>query len=389
MVADDKTEFDIETIRSKIKKNERDNAGGLKGSGRLQDYSWKAVSQVLKSSSLQRDIDFIGKNLENGSFSDENLEGANFSVANLTGVDFSGANLKGADLSGANLTDANLSGANLEGALLSGAMLLRTNFTGANLKGVKFADAYLEDAILLDIEIDELGIEELQALIEYIAQYYPHKLNLAKLNLTLLDLSRIDLSKVDLRGVDFTGVDFTGVNIIGLDLSGTNITPQQIAQALGHSPSKEELMEIMKPKKKDRHKSGRFDVSELFLDDGRDWGVIDLINDKGISVEALLDVGKKVFRHGTSKPQVKDEEVLKNIKTEHEMQAKSHNDELRSVIEERKQKELETRMAMKKEFQSEINKEKTQETPSRSAPVQKHDMTDKIVSIRGQGYGRE
>ena len=47
-----------------------------------------------------------------------------------------------------------------------------TNFTGAKLNGVKLSEADLEDAILLDIEIDAMGIEELQELIEYIAKYY-------------------------------------------------------------------------------------------------------------------------------------------------------------------------------------------------------------------------
>ena len=80
--------------------------------------------------------------------------------------------------------------------------------------------------------MDELAIEELQALVEYLAVYYPHKLNLRRINLSLLDLKRIDLRQVSLRGVDFTGLDFTGVNIMELDLSECIITPQQIAQAL-------------------------------------------------------------------------------------------------------------------------------------------------------------
>ena len=48
------------------------------------------------------------------------------------------------------------------------------------------------------------------------------------------------------------------------------------------------------------------------------------------------------------------------------MQVKSHNDELRKIIEERKQKELEARKAMKKELQQEVVKEAPQsEHPKR------------------------
>ncbi|MFR8206743.1 MAG: hypothetical protein ACLU99_10840 [Alphaproteobacteria bacterium] len=40
------------------------------------------------------------------------------------------------------------------------------------------------------------------------------------------------------------------------------------------------------------------DISSIFLGDGKELGVWDFINDKGISIETLMKVGKKVFRHG-------------------------------------------------------------------------------------------
>ena len=293
------------------------------------------------------EIGFVGKNLENGHFAGEDLRNANFSVSNLTNVDFSKANLQGVDFSGANLSGANLSEADLSGAILSGAVLRKTNFTGAKMKGVKLIDADLDEAILLDIDIDDIALEELQELIEYIAKYYPHKLNLRKINLTMLNLAKIDLRQVDLRGVDFTGVDFTGVNIAELDLSQCKITPQQIAQALGHVPTHQELARILAPKNKKKEWKG-IDVSKLFLDDGRPFGFWDATKDKGISIEELLKLGKKVFGKG-KKPQVKDEEALADIKSQRELQAKSHNEELRKIIEERKSKELANRKQMKEQ----------------------------------------
>lgn len=323
---------------------------------------WHMVSKGNDNKSLFEDdsVRFIGKNLENGKFANEDLQGANFAVANLTGVDFSGANLRGVDFSGANLTDANLSGADLTGAVLSGTVLHRTNFTKAKLHGVKFIDADLEDAILLDIEIDVMGIDELQSLIEYVAKYYPHKLNLSKINLTLLNLARIDLSKLNLRGVDFTGVDFTGVSLVGLDLSECVITPQQIAKALGRVPNQEELAKMLAPKKKKEASYKTVDFTDLFLGNGAEFGVWDFQKDKGMSIDTLLKAGKKVFSSG-KKPEVKDKEALDNVKTEQELQAKSHNEELRKIIEERKQKELAARKEMKKNLEVEKNKKKENE----------------------------
>lgn len=164
------------------------------------------------------------------------------------------------------------------------------------MKGVKLQEADLEDAILLGIEIDELGIEELQQLIEYLAKYYPHKLNLTKINLTLLDLRSIDLSKVNLRGVDFTGCDLTGVNIMELDLSECIISPEQIAQALGRVPTKDELAKIMVPKKKNKAKGFEgVDISSIFLGDGKELGVWDFINDKGHQHRNADESGQKGF----------------------------------------------------------------------------------------------
>lgn len=164
------------------------------------------------------------------------------------------------------MSDANLSGADLSGAVLSNAVLKHTNFSGAVLNGVVLTDADLDNAILLDITIDAIALEDLQELVEYLAKYAPHKLNLAKMNLTMLNLAKIDLKNLNLRGVDFTGCDFTGVNIMELDLSECIITPQQIAQALGRVPNAEELRRIMAPKVKPKGpKSQGIDLTDLFL----------------------------------------------------------------------------------------------------------------------------
>ncbi len=348
MSENDKKTFNIGGMRDKVRASRETD---VDVDHMFQNsFSWQAVSQA--SGSFQPaasfdDFNFSGKILRGGKYGGENLQKANFSGSDLKECDFSKANLEGADFSGADLSGADLSGANLNGAVFSGARLRGTNFTGAKMNGVLLIDADIQDAILLDVEMDQLAIEELQALVEYLAVYYPHKLNLTRMNLTLLDFSRIDLSRVNLRGVDFTGVDFTGVNVYELDLSECIITPEQIAQALGRMPTPRELRQILAPKKQKRKFKG-IDFSKFF--DGRGFvGVLDLSAHPGITIKDLLKAGKQIYDAVARKPDPTDEEILAKFHHEQderqEAVAKEHNNEVRKIIEGRKQAMLNAKAA--------------------------------------------
>ncbi|MBP5399525.1 MAG: pentapeptide repeat-containing protein [Alphaproteobacteria bacterium] len=334
----------LQAIRDKtLAQMAADNALPATNQTNIEDESWHAVSNFQLSEDLPLlNIEFNGKNLENGEFDNENLQDADFSYANLSGVNFSGSDLRGADFSGANLTNTNLSKANLSGATFSGAQLIGTNFTGATLNNVIFTEAKFQDAILLDVEIDDITMEELQQLIEYVAKYHPEKLDLTKINLTLLDLKKIDLRRVSLRGVDFTGVDFTGINIMELDLSSCIITPEQIAQALGHPPTAIELKKILAPKKnKKKSKSAGIDLTELFLGNNKEFGVWNVGGFKGMDAEQLVKFSKKIYSkiHKSNGAPVKDKETMEYIRE----QNRANKEELRKVIEERKRRELANR----------------------------------------------
>ncbi len=314
-------------------------------------HSWHAIAdEISKYDNLNvrrknlADGEYhVGQNMVGTDYSGQDLMHADFSAANLQDANFKDANLSGADFTGADLSGADLSGADLSDSIFAGAKLKGTNFTGANMEGVILRDADIEDAILIDIRMDELAIEELQALVEYLAVYYPHKLNLRRINLSLLDLTRIDLRQVNLRGVDFTGLDFTGVNIMELDLSECIITPQQIAQALGRVPSAEELKKILAPKKKKKAKPFYIDFSE-FLSNGHFTGWIDLTKNS-ISTDQLVKAFLKVKNTIAKKPDEKDEVIFEKAKEFHaerlEGERRAHNEEQKKNIEERKQKMLE------------------------------------------------
>lgn len=356
-MADFKNKFNFDGIRDNARTARNGDSLSIDQMYR-NNLSWQAVSEITGSQTANHSdisdnssFNFSGKVLQGGKYSGENLKGASFSGSDLKETDFSKANLEGADFTGADLSGADLSGANLNGAVFSSAKLRGTNFTGAKMNGVVLVDADIQDAILLNVEMDRLAIEELQALVEYLAVYYPHKLNLSRMNLTLLDFSKIDLRFVDLRGVDFTGVDFTGVNIFELDLSECIISVEQIAQALGRMPTPKELKQILAPKKK-RSRFHGIDFSLLFNGRGS-AGTLDLTKHPGITVEQLLKSSKQIYRAIAGKPEPKDEEILEQFhKTNEEKQdnlAKEHNAEMRRVIEARKQEVREMRMEENKE----------------------------------------
>ena len=304
--------------------NQIDNLNGRRDGLDSSDYH---AGQDLSG------MNYAGQDLANKDFSAANLQDANFQNANLNGADFTGADLSGADLSGADLTDAIFAGAKLKG----------TNFTGANMEGVILRDADIEDAILIDIRMDELAIEELQALVEYLAIYYPHKLNLTRINLSLLDLRRIDFSQVNLKGVDFRGMDFTGVNIWDMDLSECIITPDQIAQALGRVPTAEEMRRLMAPKRRKKAKRFYIDFSDFLSNKGlKGW--IDLTK-YSISTDDLVKGFLKIFRAVVKEPEDKDEIIFEKAKQFHaerlEEERQEYNEEQRKNIEARKQKMME------------------------------------------------
>lgn len=328
---------------------------------------------------------YSGKIIEDRNFVKKDLSNADFSATDLSGADFTGANLQGANLSGANLTDANFSNADLSGAVLSGANLLKANFTGAKLNRVTLTEANLEEAILLGIEIDDLGLEELQTLIEYMATYYPHKLNLTKLNLSLLDLSRIDLTKVSLRGVDFTGCSMKGVKIWELDLSECIISPEQIAEALGRVPSALELAKLLAPKRpqKKAQKNIGEDVIKFFYEVKRDYGVWDVTHDKGLDIGKLVESGMKVFRKAVEKPKppVEGEELVAQLKEERQNEDKSRNEILKEKILQRKEEERKKLAEKKQEFQQEVSRSKEDRNiESKDEEKSKsHHMMEKMV----------
>ena len=293
---------------------------------------------------------FAGKVFEDASFAGQTLDNESFRGASLINADFSGVNLKNVDFSGADLSGADFSNAKLDGVDLSGAILRGTKFPKAKLDNVKFNGADLDNADLSDVDLNELSLEDLQALIEYLAKYFPHKLNFALLNLQLLDLTRIDLAKCDLRGADFTGIDFTGVSLVGVNLSECIITPQQIAQALGRPPTIDEMKKLFAPRKKDEKGKGFSGIDwQDFFFNNKEVGVWDFSKDKGISVETLVNVGRKVFRHKADKPKAKENDAPEQAQNVEKTQAEIDKEKVLENIEKNRQAVLEARKERQKD----------------------------------------
>ncbi len=351
MTENDEKKAHLENIRDQVRARQmRKNTSGAEAVN--QAFTWSNISKENEQKSvkplkarenrqyLPRGKNFNARTLRACDYEKENFENADFIGADLSEGNLKNANLKGADFSNADLSGADLSGADLEGAKFSGANLMHTNFSGANLKDVFFDCADLGDAFLLDMGMDDISIADLQEFVEFLAEYYPHKLDLTRLNLTLLDLSRINLKDLDLRGVDFTGCDFTGVNIYELDLSECIISPAQIEQAIGHKPTPEELKQILAPKKKKKKKRG-IDLTEFFFPRGP-VGVWDTTKYPSIRISDLMHAGKKLYRAFLGR-QDTDEEIMEKFHNRH----KKTSEEIWKEYETSKREELEEKLYQK------------------------------------------
>lgn len=397
---DVKNAFHINALRNKVKETldkapDKDMENFDLNKLYENNFSWNAISDVvIKEGDDKSPIkamhrkgageDYSGQTLIGAQYAGREFKNADFSGADLRDSDFKGANLEGVDFSSANLSGADLSGANLNRAVFSGATLRGTNFTGAKMNGVTLKDADIEDAILLDVEMDQIALQELQELIEFLATYYPHKLNLRRINLTLLDLSKIDLTQVDLRGVDFTGCNFTGVNIYELDLSECIISQAQIEQALGRPVTPKELKEILAPKKRKKRLKG-VDLTEFFFSVGR-AGVWDASKHPGVRIEDIMRTGKKLYDMFL-KRQDSDEEILekfhnRGLKTE-EMKVKERNERMRAQLEEKKmelRRERDMEEYEKDKRRSDIKEHEKMKKEELKKAIEKRKMQEKMYT---------
>lgn len=350
MTENDEKKAHLESIRNQLRAKQMAHKVDVHACD--ETFSWSRISQEQKEKysiplssresykNKPRGKNFNGRNMRACDYEKQNFENADFIGADLANGNLKKANLKGANFTNADLTGVDLSGADLEGAKFSGANLMQTNFTGANLKDVLFDCSDLAEAFLLDMGMDDISIEDLQEFVEFLAVYYPHKLDLKRLNLTMLDLSRINLKDLDLRGVDFTGCNFTGVNIYELDLSECIISPAQIEQAIGHKPTPEELKQILAPKKKKKKKRG-IDLTEFFFPRGP-VGVWDTTKYPSIRISDLMHAGKKLYRAFLGR-QDTDEEIMEKFHNRH----KKTSEEIWKEYETSKREELEEKLYQK------------------------------------------
>lgn len=397
--------FDITHLREKVRqtRSEDKTSSDTVDVDKLyqNNFSWQAISDVtikegedkisLASLGRHQGSVYHAQHLAGAKYAGQTLKNADFSNADLQGADFKNANLEGADFSSADLTGADMSGANLNNVTFTGAILKGTNFTGAKMHGVKLKDADIEDAILLDVDMDEIALQELQDLVEFLATYYPHKLNLRRINLTLLDLSKIDLTQLDLRGVDFTGCNFTGVNIYELDLSECIISQAQIEQALGRPVTPKELKAILAPKNKKKKKRG-IDLTDFFFAVGP-AGVWNAKRHPGVRIEDIMRAGKKLYnmflKRQDSDAEIMDKFHNRHLKTPEEIEKERH-ERMRQKLEEKKyeiRKEKEEKENEKREIEYRKHEYQKMQQKKIGGPVNTGKSPNVIISR--QIIGRE
>lgn len=226
--------------------------------GLAAELTAREVAMALFSSSLDKPIDFSGKDLSALDLSGLDFKGADLSRANLFGTDLSSSNLDRARLTGARLDRATITGTSFEGSDLSDATILRPNIFStmevnarelpnfrnatmvrANISGrldrISFAGSDLTEAffgprdpdgeVLTTARIEMNGCDFTGAKL--------HRADLSLNNLQYAKFENADLTGANLAGSNLSNADFTGAEISDADFSGALISGANFERAKG------------------------------------------------------------------------------------------------------------------------------------------------------------
>ena len=118
---------------------------------------------------------------------------------------------------------------------------------------------------------------------------------------------------------------------------------------MGRNPTRDEMMQLLMPRKKEGGKEWSGIDWESFFRGGEDYSIWDATKDKGITIEQILKTGKKVFRKEAGKPKLKDEQIVEQVKTEQKNKDLERTEKIRESIEKNRQAVLEARKERQKE----------------------------------------
>ena len=150
------------------------------------------------------------------------------------------------------------------------------------------------------------------------------------------------------------------LNIFELDLSECLISPEQIAQAIGHMPTPDELAKILAPKKKNKKdKMKGIDFGDLFDSRGGfDWDT----TKSGSDMKKMFKTGQEIiksFQKGGKND--KEDDKTQTLEKENNKSKKNDVDELRKSIEEHKRQVLEQRKEQQQQEQQQSERENIKE----------------------------
>ena len=188
------------------------------------------------------DRNFAGKDLRGHNLSLHNLSGSNFTRADLSGADLSGACGESVDFQEANLSNANLSNAtfSVEPGSNARARLLRVDMQRANLSGANLNKASLYDGLLYGANLADASLREAYMVaadmtFALLGGADMERARLAKANLRYAALNHVNLTDASLVGArNFADVvTLEEANISGANLRDTNVTKEQLEEAIG------------------------------------------------------------------------------------------------------------------------------------------------------------
>tara|TARA_B100000131_G_scaffold302553_1_gene325783 strand:+ start:565 stop:1854 length:1290 start_codon:yes stop_codon:yes gene_type:complete len=186
-------------------------------------------------------VDFSGKDLSDGNFTDAILVNANFTGADLRGADFEGANIRGADFSGADILGASFSGAIFDSQTIWGEEIGKSHGMlflgpGANLDGaildgqmaLSWAPAFETAAGNNFPMVDSLDLSGASLVGASIRDSWIFVADFSGSDLTGANFFGSDMIFVNLSNADLSGANLSGISGVYLDLSGADLTGAEL-----------------------------------------------------------------------------------------------------------------------------------------------------------------
>lgn len=216
-----------------------------------QDQDKTQDNNTQDSSTLPRQICFVGAN-----FSEVNLNSATIANINLRDANFNNANLESANITNVNLENAIITNVNANNAVFSDSRLFKTDLEGATLQHSKFWNsdlreinlwnADLEYAVLSGVSLvncaaanvnlfhanlEDANLEGANLWMANMKEANLWSTNLTHANMSEVSLNHANLQSAILRNTNLEATDLQNTSLSNADIRGANLVRSNLIHA--------------------------------------------------------------------------------------------------------------------------------------------------------------